>query len=378
MAKSKSKSKKPTTEKVSKKPPTDLADVTAYAEEQGLEIDADVAALVADPELPQLKKKKKEKQRSYIEKKDDDDEDGEAGEEGGADDEDMTEEDRLEMAAYLDMMRGKIVEGEEGEEEEEKEVKVFANQTTALLTRLTDIAPESEPPFIDRLVITSPTPIPDDPALASDDLKREFAFYSQALHAATEARKMLKKANVPFSRPDDYFAEMIKSDEHMAKVRQRLLDEAAGMKKAEEARKLRDAKKYGKKVQIEKLAERERSKKTELEKVRIARKKRESASGGNVDDEFGASGGGGDDDFGVDVDAPGAGQKRKRDASQSRGRDNNKRKKKDEKFGFGGPKRGRKGNTAESVDDMSGFSVKKMKAGAGKGGKGRPGGGGRP
>ena len=50
-------------------------------------------------------------------------------------------------------------------------------------------------------------------------------------------------AGVPFSRPDDFFAEMIKSDEHMAKVRQRLLDEAASMQAAERARKQRDLKK---------------------------------------------------------------------------------------------------------------------------------------
>jgi rRNA-processing protein EBP2 len=35
--------------------------------------------------------------------------------------------------------------------------------------------------------------------------------------------EILVQAKVPISRPDDFFAEMLKSDEHMAKVKSRLL-----------------------------------------------------------------------------------------------------------------------------------------------------------
>lgn len=66
---------------------------------------------------------------------------------------------------------------------------------------------------------------------------------------------------MPFHRPDDYFAEMLKTDAHMSTIRQSLLDESAGIKASEEARKLRDAKKFGKKVQVERLKEREKEKK---------------------------------------------------------------------------------------------------------------------
>ena len=131
-SKSKSKGKRPsTTEGASKKPPTDLADIASFVEEQGLEMDADVANLIADPDLPQLKTKKKDKKRSYIKEDEEEDRDGEEGGEGNGEDEDMTEEDRLELAAYLDMQRGKILEGEEGEEEEEIEEKVYANNVVS-------------------------------------------------------------------------------------------------------------------------------------------------------------------------------------------------------------------------------------------------------
>ena len=43
------------------------------------------------------------------------------------------------------------------------------------------------------------------------------------------------------------------------------------------------------------------------------------------------------------------------------GKPNGKRQKKNEKFGFGGKKRHAKSNDAESTNDMSGFSAKKMK-----------------
>lgn len=61
--------------------------------------------------------------------------------------------------------------------------------------------------------------------------------------------------------------------------------------------------------------------------------------------------------------------------SRKRGRDGepkSKRQKKDQKFGFGGKKRFAKSGDAVSSGDMSGFSSKKMKAGA-KGGAKRPG-----
>lgn len=47
----------------------------------------------------------------------------------------------------------------------------------------------------------------------------------------------------------------------MSLIRQSLLNESAGIKASEDARKLRDAKKFGKKVQVERLKEREKDKK---------------------------------------------------------------------------------------------------------------------
>lgn len=61
---------------------------------------------------------------------------------------------------------------------------------------------------------------------------------------------------------------MVKSDSHMERIRQRLLDESAGIKKGEEKRREREGKKFGKQVQIEKLKEREKSKKEMEERLK--------------------------------------------------------------------------------------------------------------
>ena len=108
-----------------------------------------------------------------------------------------------------------------------------------------------------------------DPAIAdvNDDLNRELAFYKQCLDAAAEARILLRREGVLFTRPSDYFAEMVKTDEHMGKIKSKMAEEAAGRKAAAEARKQRDLKKFGKQVQVEKLQERDKAKRETLEKI---------------------------------------------------------------------------------------------------------------
>jgi biotin carboxylase len=43
--------------------------------------------------------------------------------------------------------------------------------------------------------------------------------YGQALAAMATARGELERQGVPHRRPDDYLAEMLKTDQHMQKVR---------------------------------------------------------------------------------------------------------------------------------------------------------------
>jgi rRNA-processing protein EBP2 len=166
----------------------------------------------------------------------------------------MNSEDEAEMQAYLEM--------------QEPQVKYYKNEKEAILSRLEDVRMNTE--WIETTAVTGESIGDVD---VHDDLKRELAFYEQALYAANEARAMYKKLDIPFSRPDDYFAEMLKTDQHMEKIRMKLLEEDKQLKLSEEAKKQRQLKKFGKKVQTEKLLERQKQKKDQLEKIKQLRKK---------------------------------------------------------------------------------------------------------
>lgn len=51
-----------------------------------------------------------------------------------------------------------------------------------------------------------------------NDFLREMGFYRQAQSAVLEAIPRLKAMNIKTKRPEDYFAQMAKSDQHMQKV----------------------------------------------------------------------------------------------------------------------------------------------------------------
>uniref|UniRef100_H2ZZ20 EBNA1 binding protein 2 n=1 Tax=Latimeria chalumnae TaxID=7897 RepID=H2ZZ20_LATCH len=81
-----------------------------------------------------------------------------------------------------------------------------------------------------------------------DDFQREMFFYRQAQATVLEALPRLHSLKMLTKRPEDYFAEMAKSDQHMQKVRKTLLIKQAAMEKSEKAKQLRALRKYGKKV----------------------------------------------------------------------------------------------------------------------------------
>jgi rRNA-processing protein EBP2 len=80
---------------------------------------------------------------------------------------------------------------------------------------LTFALPLDKLPFHAHQSITTTESVTID---INDDLQWELAFYKQALHAAVEGRQNLLAEGIPFTRPTDYFAEMVKDDEHMEKV----------------------------------------------------------------------------------------------------------------------------------------------------------------
>ncbi|EFY91517.1 rRNA processing protein (Ebp2), putative [Metarhizium acridum CQMa 102] len=249
--------------------------------------------------------------------------------------------------------------------------RLTINNTSALQAALDRISipTDKSATFASHQSIVSSVNTADSIPDISDDLQRELAFYSQCLDAAKEGRTRLLAEGVPFSRPKDYFAEMVKEDAHMEKVKAKLIEEASAKKAAAEARKLRDLKKFGKQVQVAKLQERQKAKRETLEKIKtLKRKRQESGNDMNTNEA---------DLFDVSVDNELA--KHAQSMGSSRGGPsgkgvNVKRQKKNEKYGFGGKKRHAKSGDAISSGDLSSFNTKKMKAGSrGKPKASRPG-----
>ncbi|KAI4163466.1 MAG: hypothetical protein LQ342_002973 [Letrouitia transgressa] len=226
--------------------------------------------------------------------------------------------------------------------------RLTINNSVALTKAYRSIAlPVAELSFSENQSVTSTEPILISDI--NDDLTRELAFYKQCLDAAKEGISLLKKEGVPSTRPADFFAEMVKSDEHMGKIKQKLTDEAARRKAAAEVRKQRDMKKFGKEVQIAKLQERDKAKRDTLDKINLLKRKRKNATGPTTQE---------DDMFDVAIEDA---AKSSNHGTKPNGHAQSKRRKKDSRFGFGGKKRYGKSGDAASTADMRGFSVSKMK-----------------
>lgn len=193
-------------------------------------------------------------------------------------------------------------------------------------------------PWVETFCVVSKTPLPfgandadGNPLDIHDDLKRESSFYNMALHAVNDARKCCTEAGIPFSRPEDFFAEMVKSDDHMAKVKDRLIFETKKIDAVAQRKSNKEQKLRAKEKQSNKIAEKAKRKKEHFEAI----------------DEW-------------------------KSTSQSRDnlledsmKSNKKRMTADKKYGFGG-KRGRfKQNDPKSLNDMSSYNPKGNFAGTG-------------
>ncbi|KAF7805545.1 putative rRNA-processing protein EBP2-like protein [Senna tora] len=255
----------------------------------------------------------------------------------------------------------------ESESEEEGDVKLTEPSKTAiynrdgLLDKLGDISWPENVAWIHKLSLDIDQEQEVD---VNDDLARELAFYTQALDGTRQAFEKLQSMGLPFLRPADYYAEMVKTDSHMEKVKGRLLAEKRKMEEAEERRKAREAKRLSKEIQAQKLKERAKQKKEDIESVKKWRKQRQQS---------GFAGGANDADLNFDFEdgkvfersnkkrpgvSPGDRSGGKAKQVAGKGKKQNKREFRNSKFGFGGKKGMRKQNTAETTYDVSGFKKK--------------------
>lgn len=167
----------------------------------------------------------------------------------------------------------------------------------------------------------------------NDDLDREMNFYNHTLQAVQLGRKKLEKLGIPTSRPTDYFCENMKSDAHMAKVKDRLLLEEKKMEAFEKRKNQEQNRKYNKQVAALRKEEKTLDKKNQIKQVAQLRKNQDSDEG-SVEGKL------------QNILKP----KKFGDKSL-------KRKNMDKKYGFGGKDRKRaKLNDKKSLNDLSDFN----------------------
>jgi len=299
-----------------------------------------------------------------------------------SEEEEMDSDEELQEAFAAGLLQPGLVR-KAGQKDEKK---VFANNIDGLKQKLSELeGPVKAFPWIERLdhVVLKAAPLAPElafkeadhskakgkaaAAAAGDDVhndfQREMKFYRQAQATVLEVLPRLQSMGVPTKRPEDYFAQMAKSDEHMQKIREKLVSKQVAEERLEKVKKLREMKKFGKKVQIEVQQKRQKEKKDMLDQVKKFRK-------GQADSI----------DFLNDMDDGGDGKPKKGGGGSAIER----RKYKDKKYGFGGKKKGKKANTRDSVNDISSYNRPNKKggfkgstgAGGGGGFKGKGGGGG--
>lgn len=92
------------------------------------------------------------------------------------------------------------------------------------------------------------------------------------LYLVTSPLTTLSKIGVPYQRPADFFAEMVKSDDHMARIKRKLLHESAAIAQVAENKRVASQKKFAKQVNAEKQQEKALAKKTSVEAINAWKK----------------------------------------------------------------------------------------------------------
>lgn len=207
------------------------------------------------------------------------------------------------------------------------------------------IALPSDFHWIESLTVTTAEPFVLENL--NDDLKRESLFYEETLAGVKTALARMDEAGIPYQRPTDFYAEMVKPDSHMNRVKDALLREKKKMAVVQNRKQQREQQKMAKQVQAERIKQKgagKREAKATLEALKAKKGRNQT-------------------EMRVPRTMLTASLKEKQamvEASKKPTK-NRKRQAADKKYGFGGKKKRLKSNTAESLDDAP-FPVRQNKS----------------
>ncbi len=134
------------------------------------------------------------------------------------------------------------IEEEFDEEEGEMEAIEFPNDEEKLSEFTKKIKEEFQrfytskgknPTWLETMSLTGKIEIPEELDV-DDDIKRELIFYNITHKNTIQGILKLKDAHEKLNRPGDFFAEMLKSDDQMMRIRRKIVGEQQRIKKFEE------------------------------------------------------------------------------------------------------------------------------------------------
>lgn len=188
--------------------------------------------------------------------------------------------------------------------------------------------------WIENLDVSSDRFLEADP---SDDLAREAEFYEQTLFAVQKGLSKLKNKAIPYRRPSDFFAEMIKPDKHMNRIKDSLIRQRTKMDTVQKRRAAKDASKWASKTKTEDMKQKHKKRREHDDQLKKLKKKTKGSKLNIKKSEFGLVGLENEDDSRWNGRGKGA-----------------KRKAKDARYTF--KKKDEKKNTSKSSrDDDDGF-----------------------
>jgi rRNA-processing protein EBP2 len=177
--------------------------------------------------------------------------------------------------------------------------------------------------------------------------------YARTINGVKQAISNLHHARIPYKRPADYFAEMVKPDEQMARIKDNLIREKKRMAAVDERKKQRLLKKYAKEVHSERIKEKAQGKRDARDQLAGLKRRNK-----NNDVRVERSGT-------LDFEKDGETRKDRSMKRKSGGNGDFRSKKKqakDKKFGFGGKKSQYKRNDKSSAADTSDFNMGRNRA----------------
>lgn len=123
-------------------------------------------------------------------------------------------------------------------------------------------------PFTEHMTVSGEAKVEVPESLeVHNDIKREIAFYNSTRANVMKGMTFLVQSSVPISRPDDFLAEMLKTDHHMTQVKSRLLKQQVKIKSFEEKKQRTENKKFHKALKDFKMKAKHAEKRENVEQI---------------------------------------------------------------------------------------------------------------